>query len=110
MNKTDGCAYCIPDENNVTKSLMTTHSFSRFDDNKNREKHIVDDVRIERDYRYSYSLDKINYILATHRKTYISESKKHILPTFEEKLLAINIVACPKCGRNLVDLDEDIRR
>ena len=103
MNNTDECVYCIPDSNNQTKPITVIHAFSRFDDNENREKHTVDKMYIERDYRYSYSLDKEEYILATYRTTYVTENKEQILPPFEESLLAVNIVACPKCGRSLVD-------
>lgn len=101
MNKSTGCEYCIPNDQNETKTLMTIQSFSTYGENGKREKHTVDQTRIERDLRHSWSLDKETFILATHRKTHITENKEQILPTFEEKLLAINIKACPKCGRML---------
>ena len=106
MNKNNKCVYCIPNSNKDVKPITVIHAFSRFDDNENREKHTVDKIFIERDYRYSYSINLEEYILATYRTTYVTENKEQILPPFEESLLAVNIVACPKCGRSLVEKEK----
>ena len=109
MKEYIGCEYCIPDKNHECKPLIVSHFFA--DGPDDTETHAVDKTRIERDLRYSYSLDKKDYILAVHREAVMSKNprcsytKEHITPVFRTNEIAINIIACPKCGRQL---DQDI--
>lgn len=107
MTLHQGCVYCIPDRNNECKPIIVNHFFASGPDNT--ETHAVDKTVIERDLRYSYSLDKKDYILAVHRESVLMKNPRssydveQLTPKFKTKEIAINIIACPKCGRQLKD-------
>ena len=98
MSTDSVCAYCHIENGSPAKPLVKNQVTVAKDGFKQT---IEDVIQIEKDMRYSYSLNDNNHILTTRRKTQRFENDQQTTPVFETKETAINIIACPKCGRKL---------
>lgn len=106
MTQHQGCVHCIPDRNSKCEPILVSHLFA--EGPNNTEIHAVDKTHIERDLRFSYSLNRNDHILVIDRERVKSTNapsryQENLTPVFKSREISVNITHCPKCGRQLSD-------